>query len=153
VVGQWAGCQHNSAGLKAFAGLCVYGPDTGLFVELETVDLYAELDPASDVELVAHILDVAADLVGGGVGPRPRRVLDERVRVQQRRNIACRTGIRVVPPGAAHAVAALKDDEVVDARLGELDRRADSCEACADDEGVVDVGVHVHVPVRPPARG
>ena len=83
-----------------------------------------------------------ADLVGRGVGPGPRRVLDERERIQQRRNIAGRTGIRVVPPGAADAVAALQDDEIVDAGLGELDRRADAGESGADDEGVVDVGAH-----------
>ena len=113
-------------------------PHALVFVEVEPVDLDAELDAPAQVECVDHVLDVLADLTGRGVGPRPVRVLRERERVQQRRDVARRTGIRVVPPGAADAVGALEDDEVVDAGLGQLDRGAEAGEAGTDDQGVVD---------------
>ena len=108
VVGQRPGRQHHGAGAVALAAVGRDRPDAVGLVELEAVDLDAELDAPAQVEVVDQVLDVTADLAGGRVGPRPGRVLRERERVQQRRDVACRTGIRVVAPGSADAVARVR---------------------------------------------
>ncbi len=149
VVGQRAGGQHDGACSEPFAPVRLYRPHAFSVVELSPVTSTPNWILAMQAEVVDHVLDVAADLAGGRVGARPGRVLDERERVQQRRDVASGTGIGVVPPGSADAVGTFEDHDVVDAGLGELDRRAESGETGTDNERVVGVRRHV----RPPARG
>ena len=144
VIGQRSGSEHDGPGPQPSAGGGADRPDPGGVVEAQAVDLDPEPDAAAQVELVDHVLDVSTDLFGGRVGARPGRVLGERERVQQRRDVACRTGIRVVTPGSADAVVALDEDEVVDSGSGEFDGGADAGEAGTDDECVVGVLGHRH---------
>ena len=51
-----------------------------------------------------------------------------------RLNITGRTGVGVMPPGAAYSVCFLEDLEVVDAAFPELDAGTDTCKAGADNE-------------------
>src|SRR5690606_25490852 len=58
----------------------------------------------------------------------------ERERVEMRRHVAGAPRIAVVPPGAAHAVAALDHDDVVEASVGEADRHAQAARPGAEDD-------------------
>jgi hypothetical protein len=144
VVRQRAGGKHHGPRAEALATGGGHRPHALAVIEGQAVDFDSELDAATQVELVDHALDVSTDLIGGGVGARPGRVLGERERVQQRRDVARRAGIRVVPPRAADAVVALDEHDVVDARLREFDGGADAGETGADDERVVYVVGHGH---------
>src|SRR5262249_20040481 len=64
---------------------------------------------------------------------RPVGVFRERERVEVRVHVARATRIRVVSPHAADVAGALEHEEIVDARLEEAYRRAESAEACTDD--------------------
>src|SRR3984885_15941917 len=123
-VGQRPGRQYDGAGPKALAGGRGCGPHAGMLVERQPGDLLAEPNVAADVEAGGHLFDVAADFLGRRVSPRPGRVLDERKRVQQRRDVTAGARIAGVSPGSAYPFAALQDDDVLDAGLRQFDRGA-----------------------------
>ena len=77
-------------------------------------------------------------------------VLDERERIQQRRDVAGDSRIRVVAPCSADAVGTFEDDDVVDAGLGQLDRRPEAGEPGTDDQRRVNVVRHLNL-LTPPA--
>src|SRR6201991_1783091 len=78
------------------------------------------------------LLEVGQDLRLVGERLAPPRVQRVRVGVEVRRHIASGTGIGVVAPGAAEAIATVEDREVVTA-LVELNAHRDAARACADD--------------------
>ena len=61
----------------------------------------------------------------------------ERERVQVRRHVTGQAGVGVVPPGPPEVVAAVDDEEVVDARLPQRRGHADPAEPGADHENLV----------------
>jgi hypothetical protein len=71
VVRQRPGCHHHGAGLELLAAFGLQSPDALGFVEDQLVDLHSELDLRFQAGIADHVLDVAADLVSWGVGPRP----------------------------------------------------------------------------------
>src|SRR6202034_3986438 len=97
-VRQRTGGQDDRAGTKTLAVLGSGRPHAGVVVEGQAADLVVEPDMTTDVELGRHVFEVTADLRRGGVGARPCRVLDERVRVQQRRDVTTCAGIGGVTP-------------------------------------------------------
>ncbi len=63
-VRQRPGSQNHRAGPKTLAGGRGCGPHPGALIEGQPGDFLAELDVATDVEPVGHLLEVVADLVG-----------------------------------------------------------------------------------------
>src|SRR5205085_5393025 len=74
VVEQRPGRQHDGAGPESSACHGGHAPHALVFVEVEVVDLAAELNAPPQVECVDHALDVFADLTGRRVRSRPVRV-------------------------------------------------------------------------------
>ncbi len=130
--------QHRRDVLLAAGG--PHDPAPGLVVPARLVHPPAEPQVPADVETVDALAHVVPDLALGGERARPVRVEGEGVRVEVRRHVAGGAGIRVVAPGAAHVVAPVEDDEVVDAHGAQAGRHADPGEARADDDDPVLVG-------------
>ena len=91
------------------------------------------------------VAQVLQDLVAHRVRAVPVVVRRERERVEVRGDVALAARVAVRPPGAAHVVAALEQDEVLDALLLQADRHAEAAEAGAHDRHLVHVRV-VHPP-------
>src|SRR3954447_24362011 len=91
---------------------------------------------ADDAEVARGALQVGLDLRLRGEAGRPVRVQRERERVQVARYVAAAARIAVVAPDTTDVVTALEDDEVVPAGLLQLNRRAETGEAAADNDDV-----------------
>ena len=93
----------------------------------------AEHQVTAEVEVVGDRLEVGEDLGLIGVGATPCPVRRERERVQVALDVACRARVDVLPPGAADAVGAFDDRQVVDALAPQCDRGGEAAEARPDD--------------------
>ena len=112
--------------LLAVRSLADAVPQAGGLVPLSRDGAEAETEVRADAVLVGHAFEVVADLLLGRVHLGPVRVLLERERVHMRRDITGAAGIGVLAPGARDRVGLVEDDEVLDARLLELDRCSDA---------------------------
>jgi hypothetical protein len=97
-----------------------------------------EAEVRAQAERIGDPLEVREDLGLLAVRALPLRVRRERVRVEMRRHVTRGARIRVLAPGTADALALLEDEEVMKARLAELDTRAQSGEPRADDDRIED---------------
>ena len=88
---------------------------------------------AAQVEIVGDRLEVGEDLRLIGVGAGPRPVRRERERIEVALDVACRTGIDVLPPRAADTIGTFDDQQVVDASAPQRHRGGQSAEAGPDD--------------------
>ena len=96
-------------------------------------DVVTAPDVGCDAEVRGAPGDVRLDLTLQRIQARPVRVGCERERVQNRRDVALRTGIRVDLPGSTDGCGALEHDEVVESVLQASNRGADAAESRADD--------------------
>src|SRR5262249_20873550 len=81
------------------------------------------------------VLLVAVDVPLTRIKTRPVKILLEGERVQWRRDVACRPGVSVVPPGAADLVGLFEHHEVGDPGLPQLNRHPDATKSGPDDYG------------------
>ena len=108
---------HCGARRELRAVSCLRRPQCAFLVELQTGDVHSEPDETRQRVLVDHRLDVAEDLGAARIRAGPVRILLEPVGIEQRRDVARRAGIGVVPPGTTHLVGTFKDNEIVDTLL------------------------------------
>jgi AcrR family transcriptional regulator len=134
--------QHPRAH-RALRGLDL--PPLGALVPARALDRAGQADVGRDAEVVDDAPKILAELGLLGVGARPAGIGREGERVQVRGHVAAAARVRVGPPGAAHALVALEDDEVLDALLAQEDREPDPGEPAADDG---DGGVHTKLRYR-----
>src|SRR5262249_31273750 len=111
-----------------------------------------ELDVATEVEPVGHVLEVPQDLRLGGVALGPRPLLlqlgRERVAVVHRLDVAARPGVAVPPPRPADA-AARREPPDGQPRRAQPMVRVQAGEAGADHDGVDVVGSSGHAASLP----
>ena len=95
--------------------------------------LAAVADERVDPPAPRDVLEVREDLRPRREAMAPLGIERERVAVEVRRHVAGQAGIRVLAPGPAETVGLLVDDDVVVARLAELDGGEDAGHAGPDD--------------------
>jgi hypothetical protein len=105
------------------------------------------------MEAVGDRFEVVADFSAGREALWPVWVGRERVLVEPRRHVAGKAGVGVIPPGAADRFCLLVDGDGADAGLDELDRHAQSGDACTDDRDAGCPDGHRHLEVARSRRG
>lgn len=117
----------------------MHGPKAAVLVPFGRGDVLAEVDVLAEPEFLNHGTQVALEFLLAGKHPGYLEVQEVAVAVDQGLRVACGTGIGVLAPYASHIVAALEDQEVLDAFLDELGSLAQAAEAGPDDDCAVDV--------------
>ncbi|SKY71705.1 Uncharacterised protein [Mycobacteroides abscessus subsp. abscessus] len=111
-------------------------PDLSEVIPRRIADVMAAPDVRGNPEIVSAPGDVRLDLTLQWVQACPVRIRGERERVQRRRDVALRTGVRVDLPRSADICGALEHHEVVESVLQAANRGADATEPRADDRHV-----------------
>ncbi len=131
--GEGADGAHQDVGLVEPACVVGHHPTAAPLVPAGRLDAHARAQMGSDGEAIGALLEVAQDLGLRGVRLGPVGLEGEGIGVEMRRHVAGRSGVRVEPPGPAHAVGRLEQNEVAPARLGQRDGQPEATGAGADD--------------------
>ena len=131
--GEGADGAHQNVRLVQPACVVGHHPTVAPLVPAGRLDPHARAQMGSDGEAIGALLEVAQDLGLRGVRLGPVGLEGEGIGVEMRRHVAGRSGVRVEPPGPAHAVSRLEQNEVAPARLGQRDGQPEATGAGADD--------------------
>ena len=137
---QRAGAAHEKARAQRVAALGGELPAAAGFIEGGFGEPRAEPQVSDQAVLFGHLLHVGLDFGRRGEAARPAGVGRERERIGRRGHVDMRTGIGVVPPGAAEPRLLFEDDEIVDAGALELHGHAQTGHAGAEDDHLVPRG-------------
>src|SRR5690606_38101162 len=132
-------------------------PDTFGRVPLRADHFPPEADESPQTVLVDQTLEVVEDFLLAGEPARPVGVLLEREGIHVRLDVTRTAGVAVVPPRATDLVGLLQDDEVVPARLAQLDGHAQAGETRPHDHyrgALLHTGLRhiLRAHCRPPSR-
>ena len=136
---QAAGAHNEELRADRLAVVGGHRPTLGRFVVAGAGDPGLELDVATQVELVSHVVEVALGfrLPGKALAPVPlvQQILGEPILVDVSLRIDARAGVAVPVPGAADAGASLEHLHL-QALIAQLMQRIHPGKAGADDDGI-----------------
>ena len=142
---QRAGRPHQHRRAVLLAPRRADDPAGGGVVPARLLHFSTESQERAHIETVHALADVVPDFALRGERTGPLRIEREGERVEVGGDVARGAGVGVVAPGAAEVVAAVEDDEVVDAHGAQAGRHPDAGEPGTDDDDAVLVAHGVEV--------